>query len=63
LFDSMIGLRQTDINRIDQPKGMPREKPKRMFKFKDSSNFYSGVDKLRHDLRGMSPLEFVGTLS
>ena len=36
----------------DKPNGMPRH-----VKLEDSNNFFSGYDRKRHDLRGLSPLE------
>ena len=48
-------------NKIIILEGTPREKEVTMFN--DSKNFFSGVDRKNHDLRGLSPIEQAITLS
>jgi len=48
-------------NKIIILEGTPREKDVSMFY--DSNSFFSGIDRKRHDLRGLSPIEQAITLS
>ena len=48
-------------NKIIILEGTPREKDISMFY--DSKSFFSGIDRKRHDLRGLSPIEQAITLS